>query len=401
MKIDYFDELIEKEAIFKDESKLDINFIPDKLPHREKEISLLSQLFLNLIKQPNKISRKVLIVGATGIGKTVTVKLFGDLIKKAGTKRDIEINYIHINCRKEKTAYKVLIRIIRSLEDAFPKRGYSPQDILDIVKEYLIKKNLHLIIILDELNYLIKMNEDILYPLTRLMEDSNTKKQYISIIGILRDLSCLSKIDQSTMSTLQRNIIKFKNYSKSQIFDILKYRIKLSLKENIITDKLLNIIADLTYKKGDIRYALDLIWRSSKIAESKDLKYLNMECIRLANQDLLPFATKDILRNMNHQKLVVLLSVVNLLGKNEREEVSIKEVLQDYIIKCENLNLLRKSRSQLWNYLHDLNDSGILTLRVKSKNIRGRRSLIGIPDIPLKRLRNLVKNELKNKGFEL
>ena len=100
----YFEELLKKPSMFMDESKLEINYIPDELPHRDKELSLLSQLFLGLITNPNSISRKVLITGKTGIGKTVTVKLFGRLLEIASKKRNINIKYAHVNCRKERTS---------------------------------------------------------------------------------------------------------------------------------------------------------------------------------------------------------------------------------------------------------------------------------------------------------
>ena len=56
--MEYFEELLKKPTLFKDESKLDSNFVPEKLPHRDKELSLLSQLFIALITNPNSISRK-------------------------------------------------------------------------------------------------------------------------------------------------------------------------------------------------------------------------------------------------------------------------------------------------------------------------------------------------------
>ena len=102
MSVDIFEDLLNKACIFKDERKLDMNFIPDELPHRNKELSLLSQLFLTLLTNPNEISRKILVTGKTGIGKTVTVKLFGTLLIEAAKKKNISINYIHVNCRKER-----------------------------------------------------------------------------------------------------------------------------------------------------------------------------------------------------------------------------------------------------------------------------------------------------------
>ena len=49
------------------------------------------------------------------------------------------MKYVHINCRKERTGYKALIKIVRTINDKFPKRGYSPQDLLDIIIDYLNK----------------------------------------------------------------------------------------------------------------------------------------------------------------------------------------------------------------------------------------------------------------------
>ena len=242
--MEYFEELLKRPSVFKDESKLDINFIPSKLPHRDKEISLLSQLFLGLITQPNSISRKILITGKTGIGKTATIKLFGEVLEKASKKRDVNVKYIHVNCRKERTSYKVLIKLIQLIDKRFPKRGYSSQDLLDILIEFLHRHDLHILIALDELSYLINKHEDLIYSLTRINDDTIKGDQRISIIGIVRDISCLSNLDISTLSTLQRNIINFKNYSKNQILDILKYRAEISLKKNVISDKMIEMISE-------------------------------------------------------------------------------------------------------------------------------------------------------------
>ncbi|MFX1237601.1 MAG: Cdc6/Cdc18 family protein, partial [Promethearchaeota archaeon] len=236
MNANYFEELLKKPTLFKDESKLDINFIPEKLLHREKELSLLSQLFLSILTNPNILSRKVLISGKTGIGKTATAKCFGKMLEKTAIKMDVPIKVVHINCRKEHTSYKVLIRIIHSFDKKFPRRGYSPQDLLEMINTLLHRQKMHLVIVLDELSYLINKGGDFIYSLTRLNDDYYNKSQHLSIIGIVRDLSSLNNLDVSTQSTLQRNIIHFDPYTKKQIFEILKYRAGISLKDNIISD---------------------------------------------------------------------------------------------------------------------------------------------------------------------
>ena len=401
MSIDIFENLLKKPSIFKDERKLDINFIPNKLPHRNKELSLLSQLFLTLLTNPNELSRKILITGKTGIGKTVTVKLFGEMLIKAAKKREISIKYIHVNCRKERTSYKVLIKILRSINTNFPKRGYSPQDLLEIINDFLNIHNIHILVILDELNYLINNDNDLIYSLTRLNDDSFNVPQRVSIIGIVRDLSCINNLDNSTLSTLQRNIIKFENYTNEQIFDILKYRVEISLKRNTLSDELIEMISDLVSMKGDIRYGLNLIWKAGKIAENKNLQSITSECIRLATEDMVPFSTLDVLKDMTSQKLIFLLAIINQIKNNKDNKVTFLEILKSYLMLCENTELRPRSYSQLWNYLQEYKKENFIFVKLQSKSIKGRKALIEIPDIPIIKFENIIREILDSKGLKL
>jgi len=399
--MEYFEELLKRPSLFKDESKLDINYIPEKLPHRDKELSLLSQLFLGLITNPSSISRKILITGKTGIGKTVTVKLFGGLLEMASKKRNINIKYAHVNCRKERTSYKVLIRLIQLLDNRFPKRGYSSQDLLDILNEFLHRYDLHILVVLDELSYLINKNEDLIYSLTRINDDALKGDQRLSIIGIVRDISCLNNLDNSTMSTLQRNIIEFKKYSKEQLFDILKYRADISLKKNVLSDKMIEMISEITFNSSDIRCGLDIMWRSCKIAESKNLKYINAESIRLGNQDLLPFSTSDVVEYMNSQKLTFLLAIIKTLNNHDNIKISFNEALKRYYMICENIGLKPRSNSQLWNYLQEFKRENIVTTQIISEKVKGRHAIIEIPDLSLPNLERNTIEVLNSKGFRI
>lgn len=397
--MEYFEELLKKPSIFKDESKLDINFIPKKLPHRSKELSLLSQLFLALITKPNSVSRKILITGKTGIGKTVTVKSFGDILERISKKRNLKIKFLHVNCRKERTSYKVLNTIIRLLDKKFPKRGYSSQDLLDILIDLLEHQDLHLLIALDELSYLINKNDDLIYSLTRINEGAVNGEQRISLIGIVRNITCLNNLDNSTMSTLQRNIIKFNIYSKEQIFDILKYRTEISLNKNVLSNKLIEMISDITSNSCDIRHGLNLMWRASKIAESKNLKYITAECVRLANQDLLPFSTLDVLKYMNIKQLTFFLAIVRELSNSDDIEISFSEILKSYYIICENFRLTPRTHSQLWIYLQELKRDNLVFIKNISEGIKGRRALIRISDLSLPKLERNIEHLLNAKGL--
>ncbi|MFX0071851.1 MAG: ORC1-type DNA replication protein [Candidatus Hermodarchaeota archaeon] len=399
--MDIFENLLRKQTVFIDQTKLEINYVPKELPHRNKEISLLSQLFLILLTNPNEISRKILITGKTGIGKTVTVKRFGKILTEASNRRNISIKYIHINCRKEKSSYKVLIRILSSIIKNFPKRGYAPGDLLDILKDTLDLKNLHLLVVLDELSYLINNDNDLIYSLTRLYDDLFNSPQRISIIGIAREISCLNNLDNSTLSTLQKNIIKFEEYSYEETFDILKYRAEISFKENVITNEILEMISDIVASNGDIRYGLNLLWKAGKIAESNNLNFIDAECVRLANQDQVLFSTLDFLNELTNQKLLFLLSIIKTLQLNNNEKITFLDILKTYNVFCENVKLNPRSYSQLYNYLKELKKEKFITARMQSKNIKGRKALIEITDIPLKKFEDEIKTILNSKGIKI
>jgi DNA replication protein DnaC len=88
------------QSVFKDEAKLDINYIPQQLPHREKEHRLLMEFFSFLSRYPERMAQRVIITGDVGTGKTVLAQHFGASIVSETNKRAVKLRYVHINCRE-------------------------------------------------------------------------------------------------------------------------------------------------------------------------------------------------------------------------------------------------------------------------------------------------------------
>jgi Cdc6-like AAA superfamily ATPase len=63
--------------VFKDEAKLDINYVPHRLPHREKEHRLLMEFFNFMLRFPDRMAQRVIITGDVGTGKTALAQRFG------------------------------------------------------------------------------------------------------------------------------------------------------------------------------------------------------------------------------------------------------------------------------------------------------------------------------------
>ena len=199
-------------SVFKDESKLDINYVPPSLPHRKAQLELLNQFFRFTIESPGRMTQRVLIAGRIGTGKTVLSQHFGLSITKKAQQRNVNLHYVHVNCRECKGSFfMILQRVILRFHPNFPKRGYSAEELLQTLMQILDEKNAYVILALDELEALIRSEgSNPIYSLTRIQEERLKNAQRLSLIGILRETQDLDSLDPSARSTLQRNIIHLK-----------------------------------------------------------------------------------------------------------------------------------------------------------------------------------------------
>ncbi len=391
MKIsNLIEEQLEKGIIFKDESKLDVSYIPDQIKHRDMELKMLSAHFLVLIQMPFKVSRKIIITGEVGLGKTVTSKFFGNQLTESAKKRQINLKCIHINCRICKSSYSVIYNILTALVPNTPKRGFSTQDLVESVYQFLQKNKIYLFLILDEINYLVDRDPEVIYALTRLTENEYNREQYLSLIGIVRDLTCIQKLDLSTYSSLQRNVLCFKKYTTEQIYDILNDRVGMSFREGCVSEDIIQMISNIVKKSGDIRYGLDLLLGAGKYAEFSSLQNINPECVRHANNKIIPTLSREIIHSLPKHHLILLLAIIRSLKRKNRAFVSTSELVEEYQNYCIEIDLENRKNTQIWEYLKNLQENGIINIITTGKNARGRKNLIYISDIPLDLLEKYI-----------
>ena len=197
-------------SVFKDESKLDINYIPNRLPHREKEHRLLMEFFRFILSCPEKMAQRVIITGEVGTGKTALAQRFGADITREANKRSVNFRYVHVNCRECRgKLFLILQHAVSVFRPNFPKRGYSAEEALETLMQSLDEENAYMVLALDEFDSLIEQEgSEAVYKLTRLQEMRPSKPQRISLITIIRDLKSTEKLDASARSTLQRNVIR-------------------------------------------------------------------------------------------------------------------------------------------------------------------------------------------------
>lgn len=372
------------QSVFKDETKLDINYIPYKLPHREKELRLLTEFFSFILHFPEKMTQRVVITGDVGTGKTALSQRFGaDMTREANT-RGINLRYIYVNCREYRgNLYLILHHIISIFHPNFPKRGYSAEELLRNFMQILDMETTHMILTLDEFESFVEAaGSEGVYKLTRLQEIRQNKPQRLSLVCVLRNLKVFEQLDASTRSTLQFNVISLENYSKQQLTDILNDRVSLAFKPLTVPEDTVSLIAELAFSEGgNARFGIEMLWRAGKYADAEDLGIVTPECVRKAASSVFPTMRKSDLALLSLHEKLFLLGIARLFKESQKAYVSLAEAEQAYAVACEESDEESHSHTQLWKYLQNLSNMGILKTEVSVAGSRGRSTIIYLPRI--------------------
>jgi len=372
-------------SIFKDETKLDINYVPYRLPHRDAELRLLAEFFSFTLKAQGRMAQRVIITGDVGTGKTVISQRFGKNISREADRRKTSLRYVHVNCREYRgSLFLILHHVVSIFHPNFPRRGYSAEELLRILLEVLDEQDAHVILTLDEFESLVEREgSEAVYKLTRLQEIRMNKPQRISLICILRSLTAIEGLDVSTRSTLQSNIIHLEKYSEQQLMNILNDRVSLAFKPLKVSEDTVSLIAELAFSEnGNARFGIELLWRAGKYADTEDLGIVTAECVRKAVSSIYAVIRKSDIASLSLHEKLFLLSIARLFKESQKVYASLTETEQAYTVVCEEFDVQPHSHTQLWKYLQMLSALSIVKKKVSATDSRGRSTLIYLPRIP-------------------
>lgn len=130
------------------------------------------------------MAQRVIITGDVGTGKTALSQRFGADITHEASTRGIKLRYIHVNCREYRgSLFLTLQHVVSVYHPNFPKRGYSPEELLRTLVQILDEENAYIILGLDEFESLVeKEGSEAVYKLTRLQEMRQNKPQRKSVV---------------------------------------------------------------------------------------------------------------------------------------------------------------------------------------------------------------------------
>src|SRR2546425_5616452 len=389
-------ETLSKPSIFKSEEPLSLEYIPAKLPHRENQLKFLTELFRSVIDKPGTTSPKVLVTGDIGTGKTVLITKFGTDIARTAKALKLNLLYIPINCREYRgSLFMILKRVLQTFTPTFPQRGFSSEELLQILLDQLDRKNLHIILALDEADMLIKAEgETSLYNLTRIQEERPGRPVRLSLLMVVRELKLLDTLDRSTLSTLQRNIVRLEKYSSSQLESILRERAELSFKDGVVPETLVEFVADMAASAGDARYAIELVWRAGKYADTETSREVTAEHVRAAAQSVYPVMRTDYAQHLNLHEKLLLLGLARTLERTQETYASMGETEIAYKMACEEYKEPYRAHTQVWKYVQNLGATGIVSTQPSTAGFRGKTTLLGLPTAPASAIRRWLESSL-------
>ena len=161
-------------SVFRDRSKLSPRYVPEELPHRQAQIQQIVHVFSDAAKDPDRFPLTILqVVGAAGIGKTSTVIKSSKMIEEQFTKSRLTLKTAYINLKLQGGNKFAIYRfLLERIAPELPAQRLSAEEMLRYLLRYLRENKQYALIIMDEIDYLIKTSKDtgIIYDLTRLNE---------------------------------------------------------------------------------------------------------------------------------------------------------------------------------------------------------------------------------------
>jgi cell division control protein 6 len=382
-----------------DEGVLDINYIPPSLIHREAQLRVLRLTYDFMLSAPYEMSQRAIIVGGVGSGKTALARVFGKSLRDEAKKKRLRVEYIHVNCRELRgSLFMVLRRVVKTLRPEFPERGYAPNELMETLMQLLGEDNGQLLLCLDEIDALIDTEgSDALYQLTRVHESQPDAPRRLSLLLITKDRSVFDKLDKSTISSLQRNLIEMPEYSVPQLGDIVSARAEAAFRKSAVPLEVVDFIAELaSSENGDARCAIDLLWGAGKRAEMEGATQVKPEHVRQVSPGILSPVKKEGLNHLSLHERLTLLAVARFFRTSTSPHATTGDVEQLYKIACEERGENPRAHTQFWKYLESLKNTGIISSKVDSGS-QGRTQFITLGKVTAEDLEREVLKGVEQK----
>lgn len=372
-----FDKAASGRSLVKNRQALTIDYVPEKLPFRDEEAKTLAQVLSTVFKgaRPSNL----LLFGKPGTGKTAVARNVVERLQKKSNELKIDVTVIFINAKAAGSAYKILFEIAEELGINKEQgkqvhfTGLSMGEATDRILQYIQKKKLHFILIIDEIDSLVdKSGDDVLYNFTRANQRMG-KGGFVTLIGISNSLTFKDKLDPRVRSSLSEEEAVFNPYTVDQLRQILHERSRLAFGNGAITNAAINLCAAMAGREhGDARKAINLLRVAAELAEREGADRVDEKHMRAGQDRIEKDAPFEALKNAPaHYKLVVIAVTKSKSGITG-------DVYDTYLALCKQSEQKPLTQRRVTQIISELDQLGLVSTDVVSQGRYGRSQKIKI-----------------------
>ena len=367
-----FEKYMNYKPIFNNKFILQSNYSPQEIEHRDKEINLIGEIIASSLRMEKPSN--VFIYGKTGTGKTLSIQHTTTQLTEAANPHKIPLTVLYINCKLKKVAdteYRIVAQFIRELGKAVPPTGLPTDEVYKMFINIIDSKKQIVIIVLDEIDQLVKKaGDEILYNLTRM--NTELKKAQLSIIGISNDLLFSDHLDPRVKSSLSEEEIIFSPYNALQLKSILKQRSEQAFVEGVIEPGLIEKCAAYAAREhGDARRALELLRVAGELCEREGSKKVLISHLDFAENKIEKDRVIDIISTQPKQYQLVLYSIIKISEKT-RKVIFTGEIYEYYKGLCIETSIRPLTQRRVSDIISEFDMLGVISGRIISKGRYGR-----------------------------